>query len=76
MSITNPRISGQWAMPIPSAEILLLHADTIFKSGLTIVPKRAVKGKVYDFRTLVRDRNRLKPWTDPDDFDTDFLRTA
>jgi hypothetical protein len=60
----------------PKGEILLLHADTIFKSNLTIVPKRAVKGRIYDFRTLVSDRNWLKPWTEPDDYDTDYRRTA
>jgi phosphoglycolate phosphatase-like HAD superfamily hydrolase len=60
----------------PEGEILLLHADTIFKSNLTIVPKRAVKGRIYDFRTLVSNRNRLKLWIDPDDYDTDFRRTA
>lgn len=58
-------------------EILLLHADTIFKSGLKILPKRAVKGKIYDLRSLVRHRNALKPWIDPEDgFERDFRRTA
>jgi len=60
----------------PEGKILLLHADTIFKSNLMIVPKRAVKGRVYDFREFVSDRNKLKPWTDPDDYGTDYRRTA
>ena len=71
----NLKTEGCWRAD-PEGEILLLHADTIFKSNLTIVPKRAVKGRIYDFRTLVSDRNRLKPWTDPDDYDTDYRRTA
>jgi hypothetical protein len=40
----------------PEKEILLLHADTIFKSAHTAVPERAVKGSVYDIKELVSDK--------------------
>lgn len=62
----------------PDAEILLLHADTIFKSDVNSIPKRAVNGKVYDFRKLVAERSRQTHGYDPNDFDFDsnFRRTA
>ncbi|OPX93440.1 MAG: hypothetical protein A4E58_02937 [Syntrophorhabdus sp. PtaB.Bin006] len=62
----------------PKGEILLLHADTIFKSNLAIVPKHAVRGKIYDLREFVSDKNRLRPWhtSDGDGYDTKFPRTA
>jgi hypothetical protein len=39
----------------PDGEMLLLHADTIFKSAHTAVPERAVKGRVYDVEGLTSD---------------------
>jgi hypothetical protein len=59
-------------------EILLLHADTIFKSDVISVPTRAVKGKVYDFTRLVAERRPQTYWDDPNDFDfdNDFRRIA
>lgn len=61
----------------PRGEILLLHADTIFASDIAVVPKRAVRGRLYDFRLLVGRKSRIEePWSDPDDYDTDFRRTA
>jgi hypothetical protein len=62
----------------PNGEILLLHADTIFKSDINSVPKRAVKGKVYDFTKLVAERRTQSYWDDQHriDFDDDFRRTA
>ena len=62
----------------PDGGILLLHADTIFKSDVSSVPARAVKGKVYDFKRLVAERRPQSHWDDPNgfDFDSDFRRTA
>lgn len=40
----------------PDGTILLLHADTIFKSHIDNIPKRAVKGSIYDLRRLVAER--------------------
>lgn len=57
-----------------SGEILLLHADTIFKSDSCVMPAHAVGGKVYDISTLVNTKGGMKQFTDDDD---DFLkRTA
>jgi len=62
----------------PDGEILLLHADTIFKSDVISVPTRAVKGKIYDFTRLVAERRPQSHRNDPNDFDfdSDFRRTA
>lgn len=59
-------------------EILLLHADTIFKSDADITPKRAIRGRIYDFNELVAHRGSRGSWADPDDFDSDndFRRIA
>lgn len=59
-------------------KILLLHADTIFKSDSYITPERAVKGNIYDLTELVAKRGVHAPWAGPDDFDTDndFRRIA
>jgi hypothetical protein len=40
----------------PRGEILLLHADTIFKSGREHLPTRAVSGRDYDPSALIRER--------------------
>lgn len=40
----------------PDREMLLLHADTIFKSARTAVPERAAKGRVDDVGELTSDR--------------------
>ena len=37
----------------PHKEILLLHADTIFKSAHVSIPDYAVKGKAYDLKDLM-----------------------
>lgn len=62
----------------PDGEILLLHADTIFKSDVNSVPIRAVKGQVYDLTKLAVERRQQSHWDDPNDFDfdSDFRRTA
>jgi hypothetical protein len=39
----------------PDGDILLLHADTIFKSNRARVPKGAVSGSHYDARPLFRE---------------------
>jgi len=39
----------------PDGDILLLHADTIFKSSRARVPKGAVSGSHYDVRPLFRE---------------------
>ncbi|NLW34772.1 MAG: hypothetical protein GXY80_04715 [Syntrophorhabdus aromaticivorans] len=57
----------------PEGEILLLHADTIFKSNLSIVPKHAVQGRIYDLREFVSGRNGLKPRDVNDDNGHDAL---
>ena len=49
-----------------SEEILLLHADTIFKSDHRIMPDHAVTGKVYDISALVSARNDTQRFTDND----------
>jgi hypothetical protein len=59
-------------------EILLLHADTIFKTDATSMPQRVVKGKVYDMRKLVTHR-RAYTHTGDDvliDLDDNARRTA
>lgn len=40
----------------PDRQILLLHADTIFKSTHTVVPERAVKGRDYNVGDLTSDK--------------------
>jgi Predicted phosphatases len=40
----------------PSGEILLLHADTIYKSKGESVPKGAVSGSYYDVRPLLKKK--------------------
>jgi len=47
-------------------EILLLHADTIFKSDFRTIPDHAVQGKVYDISTLVNTRHDTNHFTDDD----------
>lgn len=37
----------------PNGEILLLHADTIFKSRRDHLPTRAVSGRDYDLTALI-----------------------
>ncbi len=37
-------------------EILLLHADTIFKSTQTVIPERAVRGRHYNVSHLTSDK--------------------
>jgi hypothetical protein len=62
----------------PGREILLLHADTIFKSDISRMPKRAVKGNIYDIRRLVAPRSFQTHKDDPNwiENDNDFRRTA
>jgi hypothetical protein len=62
----------------PDGVILLLHADTIFKSHVDSVPKRAVKGSVYDLRKLVAERRSHKnqDYFPETDFKDVFRRTA
>lgn len=62
----------------PYGDILLLHADTIFKSNVDNVPTTAVKGKVYDLTKLAVERSQHSHLDDPNDFDfdSDFRRTA
>jgi len=62
----------------PKGEILLLHADTIFKSNLSVVPKHAVRGRIYDLREFVGGRNGLKPRDVNDDngYDALFPKSA
>jgi hypothetical protein len=40
----------------PQQEILLLHADTIFESKRTKMPRRTVRGKVYDLTELIPEK--------------------
>lgn len=54
-----------------SEEILLLHADTIYKSDSRTMPAHAVGGNVYDISTLVNARGGMKRFADDDD---DFLK--
>jgi len=49
-----------------SQEILLLHADTIFKSDFHAIPDHAVQGKVYDISTLANARHETHYFTDDD----------
>jgi hypothetical protein len=44
----------------PGHEILLLHADTIFKSRRTQLPKRAVNGSVYELADLIHETDLPK----------------
>jgi phosphoglycolate phosphatase-like HAD superfamily hydrolase len=62
----------------PHGAILLLHADTIFKSHVDNIPKRAVKGSVYDLRKLIAERRSQANSDDSSriDFDDDYRRTA
>jgi hypothetical protein len=62
----------------PDGEILLLHADTIFKSDVNNMPQRVVKGSVYDFTQLITER-MVKTRSDGDgseEIDSDFRRIA
>ncbi|OPY02813.1 MAG: HAD superfamily, subfamily IIIB (Acid phosphatase) [Syntrophorhabdus sp. PtaB.Bin184] len=49
-----------------SEEILLLHADTIFKSDHRVMPGHVVAGNVYDISTLVNLRHDPYHFTDDD----------
>jgi hypothetical protein len=49
-----------------SQEILLLHADTIFKSDFRAMPDHVVRGKVYDLSTLANARHETHYFTDDD----------
>ena len=40
----------------PQQEILLLHADTIFESKRTKMPRRTVRGKAYDLIELISEK--------------------
>ena len=40
----------------PHQEILLLHADTIFESKRTRLPRHTVRGKVYDLTELIPEK--------------------
>jgi len=59
-------------------EILLLHADTIFKSDINNMPQRVVKGSVYDFTQLIAERmvNARSDDDGSEETDSDFRRTA
>jgi hypothetical protein len=41
-------------------EILLLHADTIFKSPCHIMPRRSVRGKTYDLTRLKSEWEKIR----------------
>ncbi|OEU46423.1 MAG: hypothetical protein BA861_10790 [Desulfobacterales bacterium S3730MH5] len=41
----------------PQQEILLLHANTIFESKRTKMPRRTVSGKVYDLTDLIPEKS-------------------
>lgn len=56
-----------------SGEILLLHANTIFKSDARIMPGHAVQGKVYDISTLTNSTHDPQRFTNDDEF---LRRTA
>ena len=62
----------------PHGTILLLHADTIFKSHIDNIPKRAVKGSMYDLRKLIAEKKSQANSDDSSriDFDDDYRRTA
>lgn len=49
-----------------SQEILLLHADTIFKSDFHAIPDHAVQGKVYDISTFANTSHETHYFTDND----------
>ncbi len=51
-----------------SEEILLMHADTIFKSDLRAMPGHVVRGKIYDISTLTNTRKETHYITDDDGF--------
>ncbi len=59
-------------------EILLLHADTIFKSDINSLPQRVVKGSVYDFTKLSTERRMSSRMggTSLESIDGDYRRTA
>lgn len=40
----------------PQQEILLLHADTIFESKRVRMPRRTVRGKIYDLTELIPEK--------------------
>ncbi|MCD6138423.1 MAG: hypothetical protein J7J91_07615 [Deltaproteobacteria bacterium] len=40
----------------PQQEILLLHADTIFESKRIRMPRRTIRGKVYDLAELIPEK--------------------
>ncbi len=44
----------------PGHEVLLLHADTIFKSPLHMAPSRSIKGKIYDLARLRDEWERFR----------------
>ena len=60
----------------PEGKILLLHADTIFKSDLVTIPDRAAKGRIYDLRPLGGSETKSETWRRPDDDEIGFRRTA
>lgn len=61
-----------------NGEILLLHADTIFKSDINNLPQNVVKGSVYDFTKLIMNRrmNARRVGTNLESIDGDYRRTA
>ena len=40
----------------PDGQILLLHADTIFRSEREKIPERTVSGKIYDITELIEEK--------------------